>query len=317
MRQAMPKVLAVTPNPAIDRILHVPHLAVSAVHRATQVERVPSGKGVNIVRAVQTLGGEAIATGPLAGYTGRMLADMAEAEGLTAGWYWLRSGETRYTILMTHQGQDATVINEPGPLIGPDDWLEIAAHIRRLADQCEAVTFSGSLPPGITPEAFCDLACSLVLPGRNVYLDTSGEALALALAEPGGLCIKVNRWELAAGLGQTLVEPYEVIKAGQRVLARGASMVVVTLGREGALAITPQGCRQASTPPVEVINSVGSGDSLLAGLVVALLRKQPITEALALGVACGAVNAMSHLPGQFDYQVVEELLAQVETKEII
>ncbi len=311
-----PSFLVVTPNPAIDRRIHVAQLDVSEVNRAARVENGAGGKGLNVVRASLTLGYGAIAIAPLGGHTGHLFAELAAAEGLDTDWYWLESGDTRISMLITHDNSDTTVINEPGPVLTKKDQSEFLAHVRRSANKSGAIAFAGSFPPGVVAAEFCALARSLALPERKVYLDTSGEVLQLALVQPDGLCIKVNRTELAAGLQQPLLKIGQVIKAGKMVLARGAALVIVTLGCEGAIVLAPEGCWQASSPTVTAASTVGSGDALLAGFAVSLLNGSSIEDALKLGVACGAANAMSHLPGRFEDKAAEELSSQVEIKEL-
>ncbi|MBI1879413.1 MAG: 1-phosphofructokinase family hexose kinase [Chloroflexi bacterium] len=308
--------LTVTPNPTIDRMLHVPELTAGLVHRATSVQLGAGGKGLNVARAARTLGGEVLATAPLAGHSGRLLAAMLVEEGLPANWHWLESGETRTCLLMMHDTGDATVINEPGEPMSRQAWADFAGHVERLATQAQAVAFCGSLLPGVEPEALSALARGLVSVQRAVYLDTSVAALKAALAQPAGLCLKVNRAELAVGLGRAVDQfsTDQIIMAGQELLARGAALVVVTLGGEGALAIAPEGVWQASAPPVQVVSTVGSGDTFLAGLAVARSRAQSVAEALAFGVACGAANATTSLPGRFEREMVETMLTQVEVK---
>jgi 1-phosphofructokinase len=316
MKASGPLLLTVTPNPALDRMLYVPQMTVGTVHRAAQVRQVAGGKGLNVARAARTLGGIVVATGLLAGHAGQLFADLADAEGLSTDWYWLTAGETRTCLLVNHARDDATVINEPGESMPAKDWPGFTTHISRLATEAQAVAFCGSLLPGVDPSAFNTLACSLATSERTVYLDTSVAALQAALAQPEGLCIKVNRAELAAGLKSPLTDLKQLVEAGQMLLARGAKMVVVTLGSDGALAIAPAGCWQVRPPPVDVVSTVGSGDSLLAGLAVARLAGRSIDEALALGVACGAANALTKLPGRFEQGVVDELLERVNVKKI-
>lgn len=308
--------LTITPNPALDRTLYVPCLTVGEVHRPTTVHSAAGGKGLNVYRAARVLGGEALATGPLVGHTGRLVADLAAAEGIKADWYWPGSGETRICLLINHDTGDATVINEPGEPPSEAEWAGFAAHVERLAGQAGAVALAGSLPPGVNPTILNELARAMAADGRAVYLDTSGGALAAVLVQPTGLVIKVNRVELAAGLGLPNEDfsTEKVIRAGRMLLERGAALVVVTLGGEGALAVAPEGCWQAAVPPVEVVSTVGSGDSMLAGLAVARLEGRSIEAALALGVACGAANATTPLPGRFERGMVEALLKQVEVK---
>lgn len=310
--------LTVTSNPTIDRTLHVSHLSVGEVHRASAVHLAAGGKGLNVTRAARTLGCPVLATGPLAGHAGRLMADLAVAEGIPAEWYWLPSGETRTCLLINHDAHDTTVINEPGEPVTAGVWAGFADHVQTLAAQAQAVAFSGSLPPGVKPTALCELARVVVAPERAVYLDSSGTALEAALAQPTGLVIKINRAELAAGLG---VSDYDfslekVLAAGQILLERGAALVVITAGGEGALAITPEGCWQAQAPQINVVSTVGSGDSMLAGLAIARLRGKEVAEALAYGVACGTANALTTLPGRFEQGMVETFLIQIKVKNI-
>lgn len=306
--------LSVTSNPTIDRTLYVPHLTVGTVHRTTAVHLAAGGKGLNVSRAARVLGYEVLATGPLAGRTGQIVADLALTEGIAAEWYWLSTGETRTCHLINHDQGDATVINEQGPTVSAGDWQGFAVHVRRLAQNAGAVAFSGSLPLGVNPAALAELAGSLAAAGQVVYVDTSGPPLAALLAQPQGVCLKVNQAELAAGLGQKFegrsLEP--LVNAGRQLLSRGATMLVVTLGSRGALVVTPEGAWQAVAPAVKVTSTVGSGDSLLAGLAVARLRGQPLAAALAFGVACGSANALSDLPARFKLDQVEALLKQTQ-----
>lgn len=311
--------LTVTSNPTIDRTLHVAHLSVGEVHRASAVHLAAGGKGLNVTRAARTLGCPVQATGPLAGHAGRLMADLAVAEGIPAEWYWLPSWETRTCLLINHDAHDTTVINEPGEPFAAGEWAGFAAHVQTLAAHAQAVAFSGSLPPGVNPTALSQLARSIAAPERAVYLDSSGTALEAVLVQPNGLVIKINRAELAAGLG---ISDYDfslekILAAGQILLERGAVLVVITAGGEGALAISPEGCWQALAPQVNVVSTVGSGDSMLAGLAIARLWGKEVAEALAYGVACGTANALTSLPGRFEREKVEDLLQLIKTKRVI
>jgi fructose-1-phosphate kinase PfkB-like protein len=218
---------------------------------------------------------------------------------------------------MTHDTGDATVVNEPGEPMSGQAWTDFAGHVERLAGQARAVAFCGSLLPGVEPGALSALARGLVSRERTVYLDTSVAALSAALAHPAGLCLKVNGAELAEGLGRAVdrFSTDQIIAAGRELLARGAELVVVTFGGDGALAIAPEGVWQASAPPVQVVSTVGSGDAFLAGLAVARLEGRSLQAALAVAVACGAANATTDLPGRFERETVETLLAHVEVKQ--
>lgn len=310
--------LTVTPNPTIDRILDLAHLTTGTVHRATGVLLGVGGKGSNVARAAHALGGKVVATAPLAGHSGRLLAELAAAEDLPTAWHWLPAGETRTCITLIHASGDATVINEPGETLTEADWNGFAGHVKKLGDLAQAVAFCGSLPPGVTPASLGALARSLVGPERTIYLDTSATVLADLLAEPAGLCLKVNQAELAGGLGLSPDElsPGRIVEAGYDLLGRRAALLVVTLGAAGAVAISAEGCWQANPPPVQVVSSAGGGDALLAGLAVARMQGQSLAGALALGIACGTANALASQAGRIDRATVETVLKGVNVEGI-
>lgn len=308
--------LTVTPNPAIDRTLHVPELHVGAVNRAVKVDLAAGGKGLNAARAARARGDAVLATAPLAGHTGRLLAELAAAEGFPADWFWLESGLTRTCVLLNHRETDTTVINEPGQPISEKGWHGFVAHVKRLAARAKAVTFSGSLPPRVEAKAYVDFIHAIARSGRPVYVDSSGVALDAVIARPAGVCLKINQAELAGGLETQLDNLEQTLEAGKQVLARGAAMVVVTLGGAGALAMGAGEAWLAHAPPVAVVSTVGSGDAFLAGLALAGIAGQPLQEALQLGVAYGSANATTPLPGRFGAEVVAALLPQIAVERL-
>ena len=310
--------LTVTPNPSVDRILHVPHLTAGAVHRATSLQLIAAGKGINVTRTAHIVGCKVVATAPLGGRNGQLLDDLVQAEGFNADWFRLKSGETRACTLMTHDTDDTTVINEEGPLVSTEDWNAFAAHVQKLSQNANAVAFSGSTPLGVDPQAFAQLTRSLANSSRAVYVDTSNAPLAAVLANPKGLCLKVNQHELAVGLGFDLGDqPIErLIEAGHSLLKCGASLAVVTLGSSGALAITQTGSWQATPSAINLISTVGSGDAMAAGFAVARLQNKSVADALVFAVACGSVNALNNVPGQVDLSQLDVLQSQVKLRQV-
>ena len=310
--------LTVTPNPSVDRILHVPHLTVGGVHRATSLQLAAAGKGINVTRTAHIVGCNVVATAPLGGRNGQLLDDLVQAEGFNASWFQLKTGETRVCTLMTHNANDTTVINEEGPLVSAEEWAAFAAHVKSLAKKAEAVVFSGSIPPGVNPQVFAQLTRSVVNDHRAAYVDTSNAPLTAVLANPTGLCLKVNQYELAVGLNFDLGDQplNQLIKAGYSLLERGALLVVVTLGSKGALAVTKTGCWQATPPAINLVSTVGSGDAMAAGFAVARLQNKPIPNALAFAVACGSANALNNVPGQINLEQFNTLQNQVAVRQV-
>src|SRR5262249_29833024 len=141
-------ILCVTPNPALDRTLEVPTLRPGAVMRATSERVAAGGKGVNVARALSALGGQARSMGAPGGANGRILADLATAEGLEAVWTWCEIETRSCLILVDSAARQATVINEAGPRLSAGDWMRFCAEVLAKATGAQAVCISGSVPPG-------------------------------------------------------------------------------------------------------------------------------------------------------------------------
>ncbi|NJN65547.1 MAG: hexose kinase [Chloroflexaceae bacterium] len=304
--------LVVTPNPALDRTMVIPNLRLGHRHRAEQVIVAAGGKGLNVARAARTLGPSPRVCAPLGGITGQFVAHLAGAEGLEGYWSWHSAGETRTCVLVVDpqgEGQDATPLDEHGPPLSSEDWLAFVDVTLRAAAVASLATICGSLPPGVPPLAAGDLVRALTRVGCQVVVDTSGPSLAEAIAaQPYG--VKVNHAELSKALAMPIESMPQAIAALAAVRARGVALAVVSLGEQGALAANETGTCRATPPPLKVVSTVGSGDSLMAGLVVGLLRGYALDEALRLGVACGAADALTIGGGLIDHPDLPRILAE-------
>lgn len=281
------RIVALTPNPAIDRTLTLDRpLRPGHLHRVRHVREAAGGKGVNLVRAVVALGGEAVATGPLAGLNGRTFRELLAREGLPGAMSEVREGETRQCSIVLDGGDHPTEINEPGPRVGEAQWRALLAALPP-----GRIAVSGSLPPGTEAERFGPLLAGL--PGP-LAVDMHGPALAAAL-EAGAELIAPNRRELRElaerlGLPPVGEELASVRDAAEAVRRRYGARVLVTLGDEGA-AYLGERAWLARAPEVAAVNPIASGDCLLGAFLWAEEGGLDAAEALALGVAAGADNA--------------------------
>lgn len=298
-------ILCVTPNPAIDRTLQVDALRVGEVHRATRVLPTAGGKGINVARTVRTLGGEPFCLGLVGGHTGDLLADLVKQEGLSAHWTRMQ-GETRTCMIVTQPAQDATLINEPGVDVNAEECAAFVAEVEAYAAQAELICISGSLPPGFSLDLFESLLKSLAARGRPVWVDTSKQALKIALGVRG-LNIKVNAFELGDALGVEISNAEQARAAARRLLEAGMSQAAVTLGKDGAVWVSAAGSWRASSPRIQPVSSIGSGDAFLGGLVVALTSGLSPERALRRAVAAGAANALTFGGGLFTRQDFEAI----------
>jgi 1-phosphofructokinase family hexose kinase len=303
--------LAVTPNPALDRTLVIPGMQPGGVYRAERVLLAAGGKGLNVARAARTLGQELRVCGPLAGHTGTIVAELAASEGLDARWSWYR-GDTRTCVLVVDpHGSDATALNEPGQALAPHDWQAFVETVISAATDAQLITISGSMPPGVPPGELATLVRRLTECGYPACIIDSSSAALQAALESAPYGIKVNAAELGAVLGTNITTLTEAAAALRQLRQRGIALPIVTLGAQGALAASEMGVCHVQPPQLDTISSVGSGDSLLAGLATGLLRGSGLTDALSLGVACGSADALTIGGGLIDPDEVERLRAAV------
>lgn len=307
-------ILCVTPNPALDRTLLVPAFRLHDVSRATDVIAVAGGKGLNAARAIKQLGGDVMCTGVLGGHTGRLFAQLAEQEGLHCEWTWINT-ETRLAIIIADgSGRDASLINEPGPRVTPDEWLHFAARVKSLATTSSAVTFSGSVVKGPTPAQFAALLGDCVAQGAEVWADSSGEWLHAAAGVPR-INIKVNGEEATVLLGQVVTSLQEAVLAAEALRKQfHLQRAILTLGKRGAVCADKRGTWLAQPPAVNAVSSVGSGDCFLGALVLSLSQEHAIDDALCSAVAAGAANALSVGGGRFDLSDYQNAFNQTHVK---
>ena len=302
-------IICITPNPAIDRTLILPRLVAGKVHRAEQVIVAAGGKGLNVARAISTLGGESLCMGFLGGHTGHLLADLAQNAGLASAWTWTHS-ETRTCTILVAQNGDGTVINEAGPRVSKSAWQQLNRDVRKNISTTNLVCVSGSLPSDSSTQYLYRLLKMLVRAKKQVWVDASGSALEAALALPG-ICIKVNKTEISESLGFEVKNMAAAKRALKTIRDRGVAACIITLGAAGALLATSVGNWYARGPRVRVVSTVGSGDSLLGGLANALDHGSNWPEALRTAVAAGTANSLSPGGGEFALQQFKDIREQV------
>jgi 1-phosphofructokinase family hexose kinase len=305
-------IICLTPNPAIDRTIILPSLVLGNVQRAEQVIVAAGGKGLNVARAIRILDGESLCMGFAGGYAGHLLADLAQNAGLHFSWTWIDS-ETRTCIILVSQNGDATEIDEPGMPVSKSDWKRLQQDVRQQIPSANLVCVCGSLPPLSSADDLQELLSMLVNSGKQVWVDTSGNALDTVLTSPG-IYIKVNGHEIGKSLGFE-VEDVPSARRALRILSeRGLAGAAITLGAAGALLATNEGRWHAQAPRVRVISTIGSGDSFLGGLVSALDVGKDWPEALRAAVAAGTANALSAGGGQFAFEEFMHIREQVQVE---
>ena len=304
-------ILCITPNAAVDRTLTIPGFQKGSVSRTTDTFIAAGGKGMNVARAVVTLGGAALCAGFLGGHSGRLVAELAEREGFQAVWTWIDQ-ETRACIIIIDPEDEgeATLINEKGATITSADWTRFQTDILGELERFDAVCLCGSLPSGTPPAGLAGLIHAVQAGGRPMWIDTSGPALQAAIsAAPVG--VKVNAAEAGELTGQGVTDKSTALQVALTLRQMGPQMVVLTLGKQGAVMVHEAGNWWAQPPDIQAVSGIGSGDAFLAGLVTGLAGGQPPVEALQRAVATGAANALRPGGGRFDLNDFKTILAAV------
>jgi len=305
-------VLAVCLNGGPDKVYEVPGFSIHGIHRPTRVIDCVGGKGNNFARVLHRLGHAVRILGFSAGWAGRFMEDSLRREGL--GLRMLRvAGESRLTTtIVDPAGSVHTEVNEIGPEIGPGDVdRAIAVFREEIAARPSFCVIAGSAPPGAPDGIYSTMIAECRRAGVPVMLDASRRWL-LGSAESPPDVLKPNQPELSTLIGREVAGRSEAACAARDLVARGTPTVLVTLGDDGALAVTSEESLHACpTCELAVISAVASGDAFAAGYVAALLEGRPLRDRLGMAVACGAANAEVFGPGFIERGRAEQILASV------
>jgi len=282
----MARVLTVTLNPALDLTVQLPFLRLGEVNRSESLQVHAAGKGLNVAQVLADLGHQLTVTGFLGESNPQAFEQLFGARGFTDEFVRV-AGETRSNLKLAETDGRVTDINGPGLAVSEAQCDELLARLQRLAPAHDLVVVAGSLPRGIDSQWFFQLLNSLKALGVRVALDTSGVALRDGLATRPWL-IKPNEEELAEARGVDLSGSSALLAEARRLQGEGIEHVVISQGADGVSWFTADAALHAQPPKVEVISTVGAGDSLLAGMLHGLLVGWPAERTLAHATAIAA-----------------------------
>ncbi|MFW7414359.1 1-phosphofructokinase [Demequina sp. SO4-18] len=286
-------IVTLTPNPSLDRTISLEQLRRGGVHRALALRDDPGGKGVNVSRALAANGASTVTVVPAGGDIAATFSALLDEAGVAHHLVPL-AGAVRTNITLVEDDGTTTKVNEQGRYsTAADAALMLDAADARLDRACWAVG-CGSLPPGLDGEVYAELVARARRRGVSVAIDTSGAALTRAIAAGPDL-VKPNLHELADHAGRPLTRLAEVVDAAREIVDAGVATVLVSLGAQGAIAVTRDGAIHASAHVTAPLSTVGAGDCLLAGWLDAVTQGAPASAALEQAVRWG--SAAVALPG--------------------
>lgn len=284
-------IYTVTFNPAIDYVVRIDHpMVVGAVNRAAGEDCVLGGKGINVSGVLQQLGCPSVALGFVAGETGKWLERGLAAQGLQTDFVQLKEGMTRINVKI--KADQETELNGAGPNIPETAQNEFAAKIDKLTEG-DILVLAGSIPSSLSQDTYEKILQRLQGRGVQTVVDATRDLLARVLPYHPFL-IKPNNHELEELVGIKLNTDEEIARAAGYLQERGARNVLVSMAGDGALLRDENGViHRIGCPKGKVINSVGAGDSMVAGFLAGYQKTRDYAYALRLGTACGSATALS------------------------
>ncbi len=309
-------ILCINPNAAIDKTVVVPSFRLNEIQRPEQVLAIPGGKGCNVARALKLLGETPVVSGWVGGFAGQFIETGLHHEGIQTAFVHTDFESRTCLSILDPIDNTLTELYEKGDPVPADKVEEFKAFFQAAIKRYAAVTFSGSLPPGVPLDFYAQLLEIAHHASVPAVLDSSGEALRQGVAAHPFL-VKPNKKEFADLTGKELSRLDEFAEAAAEFAARYETRLAISLGSDGAIAASRQEVWHVRPPQVTIKSAVGSGDSLLAGITYGLTYGFAFEEAMRYGVAAGTANALTVGAGVFTRDDFEQVLAGVTVERLI
>lgn len=302
-------IYTVTLNPSIDYIVHIDQLVIGDVNRMKSDLKLPGGKGINVSRILKRINNDSTALGFLGGFTGSFIKEWLEKETIQTNFTTV-ADDTRINIKL--KASEETEINGQGPTVSVKEMADLKKILGNLSSS-DIVVLSGSKPASVPTGFYQELIEIIKAQGASFVIDTTGADLMDAL-EKKPLLVKPNNHELADLYQTTFNSVEDIYPFGQRLLDEGAQHALVSMAGDGALLFTNEGIYRSNVLKRSVKNSVGAGDSMIAGFVGNFTKTKNAVEAFKWGVACGSATTFSDDLATADF--IQELLPEVKITKV-
>lgn len=281
-------IYTITANPSIDYIVTLDALKLGLVNRTTHDRKLPGGKGINVSRILEQLDIPTTAWGFLGGFTGEFIAQQLTSSQLKTDFTPIQA-DTRINVKL--HAESETEINGQGPEISSSEIVDFTAKLAQLKAG-DIVVMSGSLPRGLKETFYRDLLPLIHQHHAEFVIDTTGQALLDTLSDHP-ILVKPNHHELAALFKTSFENQSDMITTARKLLTLGAQHVLISMAGAGALLVTKDQAYHGFAPKGTAINSVGAGDSMVAGFVGTFSKTHDELESFRYGLACGTATAFS------------------------
>lgn len=304
-------ILTVTLNAAIDKRYVVEEYKPGQVNRVKECTYTPGGKGLNVSKCLAIAGAKVTATGLVGGYSGQYIEAALAPFDVQSDFYHLE-GESRSCInIWDEKNKQQTEFLEPGFTVSDAEFQEFLTKFRALVKDASVVAMSGSAPKGLPVDCYKSMVEICKEESKKVILDTSGPLLEAGITALPTL-IKPNQDEIKMLTGKTCDGVEDIMEAAEKLHKTGIEMVVVSLGGDGCMVACRDGIYRAKVPKIDAVNTVGCGDSMIAGFALGLEENCSMEDTIRKASAISAASAMHEQTGMFRTRDMEGILPQVQ-----
>lgn len=306
-------VLTITMNPSVDISYPLEHLKIDTVNRVKDVSKTAGGKGLNVTRVLKQLGVEVTASGIIGGTIGQYITNQLDENDVDHAFMKI-SQESRNCIAILHDNGDQTEILEAGPILSKDDENSFLEHFEDQVSSFKLVTISGSLPQGLSKALYSKMVQVAAKHNVPVILDSSNEALRLALeSDVKPFMIKPNQDEIAQLIGKEIGDLNDLKdKLATEDIFQDIPWVVVSLGSHGAFVKYHQDFFKVNIPKINAVNPVGSGDSTVAGLAAGIVKNEQPEDIMKRAMTVGILNTLQEKTGYIDISQYKDYFEKVD-----
>ena len=283
-------IYTLTINPSIDYVMEMDELKPGKMNRSKSTYLLPGGKGINVSTVLKRLGMENVAVLPIAGFSGEKLLEMISKENLSYDAFRLQEGDTRINVKVL--GKNETELNAEGPSLTEEE-RELFIEKFECLTEGDYLVLSGSVPKTLGGQFYAAIMKKLHQRGVKIVVDTIGDNFVNAL-ENKPFLVKPNKEELENLFAVKADTDEELLELAKKVQTMGAENVLVSLGDKGAFLVTKDNkVLQKNAPKGQAVNTVGAGDSMVAGFLAGYLKTGDMETALKWGIAAGSASAFS------------------------
>ena len=305
----------VTLNVSIDKAYKIKGSVESGkVIRVLECNNTAGGKGLNVSRVISICGEEILATGFVGGHSGALVEELLEKDNIKNQFTHVKS-ETRNCINILDENNVSTEFLEKGFPVSEDELKKFIDDFDKIIDNSNIITISGSVPQGVPTDIYYKLIKMIKSKNKKVILDASGELLKEGIKALPTM-IKPNSEEMENLLGFSINNREEVINSAIKLYESGIELVAVSLGKDGALLVCKDGIYHGKPPKIDVVNTVGCGDSMVAAFAVAMERGYSNMESLKYAVSISAANAMTFSTGNINLEDVDNIFEDVTIEKL-